>query len=503
MKQFLLYVFVPPGKCCGGSSFSVVVPPGSVVVPPGSVVVPPGSVVVPPGSVVVPPGSVVVPPGSVVVPPGSVVVTTGSVVVTTGSVVVPPGSVVFSCRVVVPPVLVVVLQAVLWLLLLIIADLMKKFPNIPKRIKEDYHSIKNDVPLVSVYTTRNVLVQGMLIPDAFLTAEIRETNDFKEYETVFMKEIVDAEKNDVDFEDRLEPGSHKENLEVVVDNDDDDDNARAKKDDEMGSLEIRNEETQTTISTPIRSPRKSLSLDKNIFQELTNTVSIPITITAKHSQVKKRISSKYSYLLEIAENAVNDLIEYNLKPCIAETIIEDRDAFRSDIPSFVYQEFKTHAPKIITELFKDYVQSNVIHVHPTIISSTLTDSSTDLQYQLYLKMKRSLQDRANNITLWEALRRKFEKSSTSNTSCRGDDFHSHHDEHQDDDAPPEGEKRVKMSKKSKRSKSTRGSSSKHSIKDSTTYVSKQQIQHQEWDAWEEENVVDEDEVIPEDVTPLS
>ncbi|GJV98590.1 retrovirus-related pol polyprotein from transposon TNT 1-94 [Tanacetum coccineum] len=70
---------------------------------------------------------------------------------------------------------------------LIIADLMKKFPNIPKRIEEDYHSIKDDVPLVSVYTAGNVSVRGMLIPDAFLTAEIRETDDFKKYETVFMK----------------------------------------------------------------------------------------------------------------------------------------------------------------------------------------------------------------------------------------------------------------------------------------------------------------------------
>ncbi|GJT98484.1 hypothetical protein Tco_1094002 [Tanacetum coccineum] len=73
---------------------------------------------------------------------------------------------------------------------LIIADLMKKFPNIPKRLEEDYHSIKDDVPLVSVYTTGNVLVRGMLIPDALLTAEIRETDDFKEYETVFMKVAV-------------------------------------------------------------------------------------------------------------------------------------------------------------------------------------------------------------------------------------------------------------------------------------------------------------------------
>ncbi|GJV08213.1 hypothetical protein Tco_1345869 [Tanacetum coccineum] len=76
---------------------------------------------------------------------------------------------------------------------LIIVYLMMKFPNIPKRLEEDYHSIKDDVPFVSVYTTGNVLVQGMLIPDALLTAEIRKTNDFKEYETVFMK--VDVPMN--------------------------------------------------------------------------------------------------------------------------------------------------------------------------------------------------------------------------------------------------------------------------------------------------------------------
>ncbi|GJT00348.1 retrovirus-related pol polyprotein from transposon TNT 1-94 [Tanacetum coccineum] len=346
---------------------------------------------------------------------------------------------------------------------LIIADLMIKFPNIPKRLEEDYHSINDDVPLVSVSTTRNVLVRGMLILDAFLTTKIRETNDFKEYKTVFMKSSEDEEEEEncrrIQFIKKV----------TQDDDDDDDDNARAKKGDEMGSLEIRNEETS----------RKEFPANILIFQ-------VRFVGCAD---------------VKIAENAVNDLIEYILKPCIVETIIEDRDAFRSDIPAFVSQEFKTHAPKIITKLFKDYVQSNVIHVHPTTISSTPTDSSADLQYQLYLKMKHSLQDRVDNITLWEALRRKIEKSSTSNTSCREDDFHSHHDEHQDDDAPPEREKRVKRSKKSKILKSARGSSLKHSRKDSTTYVSKRQSQHQEWDAWEEENVVDEDEVIPEDVTP--
>ncbi|GJU46868.1 hypothetical protein Tco_1204134 [Tanacetum coccineum] len=68
-----------------------------------------------------------------------------------------------------------------------------KFPDIPQRIEEDYHSIKDDIPLVSVYTPGNVLVRGMLVLDAFLTEEICATDDFKEYETVFMN--VDVPMN--------------------------------------------------------------------------------------------------------------------------------------------------------------------------------------------------------------------------------------------------------------------------------------------------------------------
>ncbi|GKF91309.1 hypothetical protein Tco_0275010, partial [Tanacetum coccineum] len=88
----------------------------------------------------------------------------------------------------------------------------------------------------SVYTTRDVRVRGMLIPDAFLTKEIRATYDFKEYEIVFMsvdvpinqpqqitirqQKVVEGNKDDDDFEDRLEPRSHKDNPEHVDDDKD-------------------------------------------------------------------------------------------------------------------------------------------------------------------------------------------------------------------------------------------------------------------------------------------
>ncbi|GJX65284.1 hypothetical protein Tco_0299627 [Tanacetum coccineum] len=291
-------------------------------------------------------------------------------------------------------------------------------------IDEDYHSIKDDIPLEYETVFMNVVVlmnqpqpavstQGthMTTPRAYktptLTAasprrkkrkqSVGETSSPKKSLkiTIRQKHVDEGEKDKQfyddtdDSDDRLEPGIHKENPEHV--DDDDDEKVDEKKYDEIGSLEIRAEEMQTPIPTTPRSPRTILSSDKNITQELTDTVSPPTATTSKNPHFKRRISSKYSHL---------------------------------PVPDLVSQEFNAQEPKIIEELFKNYVHNNVIQVHPNTTTSTETNSSADLQQQLYLKMKRSLQDQANDPTLWE-----------------------------------------------------------------------------EWDAWVEETVIDEDEMIPEDETP--
>ncbi|GKD81151.1 hypothetical protein Tco_1347990, partial [Tanacetum coccineum] len=278
--------------------------------------------------------------------------------------------------------------------------------NIPQRIKEDYHSIKDDIPLVSVYTTEDVRVRGMLNPDAFLTEEIRATNDFKKYETITIRQqkVVEENKDDDDSEDRLKPGSHKNNLKNV---DDDDDKNDEKVDEEEGGA--------------LRKICQGYMI-QNMERKCVTTKQFWKT----HKQVNQVLHLGVS---QLAEKATEELIENNLKPCIIATIIEDRDAF----------------------------------LHPSTTTSIETISLANLQQQLYFKMKRSLQDQANDTALWEVLKHKFEKSSTPNTSCREDEIHSHHDDHQEDDAPPEGEKRVKRHKASKSPKSARGSSSKHSV----------------------------------------
>ncbi|GKC33481.1 hypothetical protein Tco_1040775, partial [Tanacetum coccineum] len=293
--------------------------------------------------------------------------------------------------------------------------------------------------------------------------------------TIRQQKVVNGEKDDDNSTDRLKPRSHKDNPEHFDDDDKDKEKVDEEEGGEMGSLEIRTEEMQTPIPTKLRSPRTILSSDKNITQELTDNIPLSTTTTSNTPHSKRCISSKYSHLpgaLHRMCRRQGYMIQNMEQKCVTtkqfwNTHKQVNQVLHEEVPDLVSQEFNAQAPKIIEELFKNYIQNQ-----------------------------------ANDPALWKVLKRKFEKSSASNTSCRDDDIHSQrHDDHQEDDAPPKGEKRVKRHKISKSSKSARGSLSKHSAKDFTTYVSNQQQQQEEWDAWVEETVIDEDEVILEDETP--
>nr|GEV21080.1 hypothetical protein [Tanacetum cinerariifolium] len=193
---------------------------------------------------------------------------------------------------------------------LIIDDLIKKFPKIHQKIEEDYHSIKDDIPWVSVYTTGDVRVRGMLISGTFLTEEIRATNDIKGYEMVIMK--VDVLKN----------------------------------------------QPQLVVSTQgtHRMCRRQGYMIQNMERKCVTTKQLWKT----HKQVNQVLHLGVS---QLAKKDTEELIKTNLKPCITETIIKDRDAFCSEVPDLVSQKFNAQAPKII----EDHVQSNVIKVEETVI----------------------------------------------------------------------------------------------------------------------------------------
>nr|GEY74155.1 putative reverse transcriptase domain-containing protein [Tanacetum cinerariifolium] len=326
--------------------------------------------------------------------------------------------------------------------------------------------------------------------------------------------------------------SHKENLETVDDDDDVDEKKDDKKDDDYDDNDdhddhalVRNKRTGsleelTAIVSPTptttsqdQSISKPTSIKTNILPgsiaqmsrrraQLRNYMKHTFELTTIFRKRLKRHLTLNNLVLELTVVKTNELIKEAVPRMVNDAIKKDREILISNVPELISREFSTHTPKIIEELFKIHMKNTVLNVHPTINTSTAT-TTADLQQQLYLKMKSDLQAQVSDPELWDVLKRTFEilslifklklviqsygmflsarlKSSASCGPCRTNAFRKrYHDDHQEDDAPIEGEKRSKRQKTSKGSKSASGSSSKQPTQGSKTYVSERQQQQQE------------------------
>ncbi|GKA60854.1 hypothetical protein Tco_0760261 [Tanacetum coccineum] len=238
---------------------------------------------------------------------------------------------------------------------------------------------------------------------------VEGSNDDESYASEFADSILNNEGTEVDdTESKIEPGSLKENPERVSDDDETEkekevaQDMKEKETEEVGieqnivekeveddtnvepertekvvketevanvsdSQETRNEQTQTPISSPIRSPRN-------------------LTVTKTSEMLKKEMPR----LVKLAVN-------------------KDREVSPVDISGMVSKEFVAHGPKLIKELFRKHMQNTTLNLYPKTSSSTATTSSANLQQQLYLNMKTKPQDQAANLEIWEILKAKFEK----------------------------------------------------------------------------------------------
>ncbi|GJT55231.1 retrovirus-related pol polyprotein from transposon TNT 1-94 [Tanacetum coccineum] len=308
---------------------------------------------------------------------------------------------------------------------LIIVDLMKKHPSISPRLEED--SIKDDISL-----------------------EIRATNDYKETtprahrttpsddkerdeiaEVTFLSLALhktalaaEAQENVAKVQEKLEeeeikkmveePESHKKNLEVVNDDEvndkgnkmktkDDDaektDDAAVEKDNDdhidhtlvgthaTGSMETRNEQMQTPIPTPTRSPRKDLSSDKTISEELTAKVS-PTTATT--SKDYSKLKSKRGFTSNKTKILPRSIVGMGRRRV--------PDHCNDVVPEMTFE--KTNE-MIIEEMQRP---NTTLNLYPTTSSSTAETSTAALQHQLYLNMKSKPQDQPADPELWEILK---------------------------------------------------------------------------------------------------
>ncbi|GKB75759.1 hypothetical protein Tco_0942654, partial [Tanacetum coccineum] len=332
---------------------------------------------------------------------------------------------------------------------LIITNLIEKYELIPKRLKEDFHTIKDDTMLVNAYKdyvekferVEVPMIQPELIESTqgmhrtpratripnldVVQTRKRKDKTAKVYEAqqnlAAVKENVLEENMDkiVEGEDDLDGTEFADTKDdKKIDDDDDDHNDHTLiKIQVTGSSEITTKKIQTPIPSPPRSHRTDLSSDKENDQEL--------------MQMKK----KY-----VTNNHLQDIKEK------------------------VNESLKDIAPKLATTTTIDLTNDDL----PRIVANDVKKERESLQ--LVVHMKLDLQAQVVDLKLWDVLKSKFEKSSTSSCSCKNYAFRKrNHDEHQGDDAPPKGDRSSKRHKMSKSSKSAR--------------------------------VIDKDEVILEDETP--
>ncbi|GJY65227.1 hypothetical protein Tco_0467465 [Tanacetum coccineum] len=256
------------------------------------------------------------------------------------------------------------------------------------------------------------------VQETILEEDINKMVEGEEDEESYASEFADSvfqDDND-DSGNRLDPESHKENSKVV-DDDVDDNVDKEKKNDVRGkvsdSLETRNEQTQTLIPSPSRSPKTDLSFNKTLFEELIDNVSPTPDTTSKDPSMSQPTSStnkilqgsvaelsrrKMKDMSDTLNNLVpelnvaktNELIKEAIPRMVNDAVKHDQDLSTDIVRELVSKEFATHAPKIIKELFKLHMKNKVLNVHPTISISTIK-TTADLKQQLYLKMKTDLQ----------------------------------------------------------------------------------------------------------------
>ncbi|GJR74750.1 hypothetical protein Tco_0087115 [Tanacetum coccineum] len=233
---------------------------------------------------------------------------------------------------------------------------------------------------------------------------VKGEEDEESYASMFADSMLNDDVDDSGT--KIEPGSHKENPEVVNDvnviekkgNDKNDEDVEkmddVKNNDATCSMETRNEQMQTPIPTPTRSPRKDLSSDKTVSEELTALVSPNTATISKHKskkgftynktkilsgsiagmcrrrgQIRHHIKTKFvtheffmgniQEFLDHCNNVVhemtfgktNEMIKEEMPHLVNLVVNMDHEIDLLNVPELISKEFATHGPKMIKELF--------------------------------------------------------------------------------------------------------------------------------------------------------
>ncbi|GJZ75608.1 hypothetical protein Tco_0640073 [Tanacetum coccineum] len=314
--------------------------------------------------------------------------------------------------------------------------------NIPQRIEEDYHSIKDDIQLVSVYTARDVCIRGMLIPDAFLTKEICATDDFKEsipraHRTPTLtaspqgkKRNDDRERDEIVEATLLSLTLHKialaaeaqeniakvqeklaeEEIEKMVEGDKYEESYASEFADSVLNDDVDDFGTRLEPIEKEKKADEETEKEKNNDNvEETDKVVKEKDIVDDVTVIPKVLIHCNKVVPDITFAKTKEMITQEM-PCLVNLVVnKDHKVDPIHAKEMIAKEFETHRPKMIEELFQKHMQNTTFNLYPTTSTSTAGKSSANLQHQLYLNMKSKPQDQVADPAIWEILKAKFKK----------------------------------------------------------------------------------------------
>ncbi|GJV83726.1 hypothetical protein Tco_1523624 [Tanacetum coccineum] len=316
--------------------------------------------------------------------------------------------------------------------------------------------------------------------------------------------------NQIDLGTRLEPMSDKESPEVenIIDisqpmnaieeeeESAEDDYKLRRREKGKHVKEIRNTPSPTTIRSP-RIPTNLVSSDTEKFQELTKTDTLPLSSTPSSSSPKSKLSAtnrllslfkakpgrfryyksffqelqgRYGYLFEhlstkfmprrkfnalaknledimmeslpkLVDGHIKKILQTHVPLHVAQGIILEREKSQADVTKMIAEAIQQEHENLL----KSYMTRHILHVHP---AKDPIPSAQEQQYQLYLTMKDDPQLQKDDVSIWLALKIKFERLQVATTPCRPSAVRPRDQDDPHDDAHPNGENSAKSQKTS-------------------------------------------------------
>nr|GEZ98925.1 hypothetical protein [Tanacetum cinerariifolium] len=203
-----------------------------------------------------------------------------------------------------------------------------EFDSIHMRLEEDYHSIKDDIPLVGVYTTGNVIVRWMLILDEFLTDDICAIEEYKEYEKVFVGVDVPTIQSQpvkpTQGTNRI-PSAHRPPTPTTI----------------VGNV-VQKKRNRKQVAEETSSPKPSLKIRVKKMKPSITPIPPPNDDRERDEIVKATLLSVTMYKTAITNEAQENVAKVQEKLMevdIAKMVDgEDKDSYASEFADLVFQD---------------------------------------------------------------------------------------------------------------------------------------------------------------------